>query len=517
MHKILLVDDEAIVKIAVQNVIDWGGSGFKIIGSASNGAEALQFQASHAIDAVITDLRMPVMDGVTMIRKLRENGFDGPILALSNYSDYALVRGALTAGAFDYLLKVNMDAEQISHMLQTMASLISRNTENDFDQKRKDALITSQERDIVQGKLREYLTGQSQSSWGEDMLRQLPATVFPATVLTISLQKEQLGTTSSAQFLDSVTKEVFEDIKVMFTLPMGNNELFCLISEEALAMEGIDFEARLMRLFRQILVYSSQTPLITYISSARDVSMMRTDYQRCVASHSRVFYRPSAGPFPISTEQDGADFTMHRTEIVSEAVSCLKEHRWEELRTVLQRFIDTCENGQIPPDLLVETFGNLIWYGHDLHAISADSKQMSDMMLQLKRCDSASSLLSSAIEFLSSCTRVPANQDRPQKIEIQKAMLYINNYYMNKITLDEIANYVGLNREYLSRLFRRETGDSLFQYINTVRMRKAAELMAANDSIFVKEVAAAVGFDNPFFFSKRFKEHYGVSPTGFNP
>lgn len=80
---------------------------------------------------------------------------------------------------------------------------------------------------------------------------------------------------------------------------------------------------------------------------------------------------------------------------------------------------------------------------------------------------------------------------------------------MDKLTLDGIADYVGLNREYLSRLFSKETGTGLFQYINEVRMKRAGEMIRSNKQVYIKEVAAAVGFDDPYFFSRKFKDFMG--------
>ena len=118
MYKLLFVDDESIYRLAVRNIIDWEQRGFTITGTASNGAEALDFLKRERVDGVITDLEMPVMDGVTLIKKLRGRGFAGPILALSNYSDYVRVRGALTAGAFDYLVKIDLTAAQLIPVLE---------------------------------------------------------------------------------------------------------------------------------------------------------------------------------------------------------------------------------------------------------------------------------------------------------------------------------------------------------------------------------------------------------------
>ena len=83
------------------------------------------------------------------------------------------------------------------------------------------------------------------------------------------------------------------------------------------------------------------------------------------------------------------------------------------------------------------------------------------------------------------------------KKEVQAVIIYVNAHYMDKLTLDSIADYVGLNREYLSRLFSKETGTGLFQYINEVRMKRAGEMIRSNKQAYIKEVATAVGFDDP--------------------
>lgn len=101
------------------------------------------------------------------------------------------------------------------------------------------------------------------------------------------------------------------------------------------------------------------------------------------------------------------------------------------------------------------------------------------------------------------------------KKEVQAVIIYVNAHYMDKLTLDGIADYVGLNREYLSRLFSKETGIGLFQYINEVRMKRAGEMIRSNKQVYIKEVAAAVGFDDPYFFSRKFKDFYGKTPSEY--
>ena len=119
MYNLLLVDDEPLIKVAFQSAVEWGKNGFLLAATASNGQEALHIVETQHIDAVITDLKMPGMDGLALIHELKKRSFIGPILVLSNYSDFDSVRAALTDGAYDYFLKINMNGESIGEHLET--------------------------------------------------------------------------------------------------------------------------------------------------------------------------------------------------------------------------------------------------------------------------------------------------------------------------------------------------------------------------------------------------------------
>lgn len=118
MYNLLLVDDEPLIKVAFQSAVEWGKNGFLLAATASNGQEALHIVETQHIDAVITDLKMPGMDGLALIHELKKRSFIGPILVLSNYSDFDSVRTALTDGAYDYFLKINMNGESIGEHLK---------------------------------------------------------------------------------------------------------------------------------------------------------------------------------------------------------------------------------------------------------------------------------------------------------------------------------------------------------------------------------------------------------------
>jgi len=124
MYNVLIADDEAVMRIAISNMISSETSDFRLVAAVSNGAEALAYIRSNPVDIVITDLVMPVMDGLDLIQSLKDDGWGGVTLVLSNYADFELARSALTRGANDYLLKLDIDGEMLAKQLTAAAALV---------------------------------------------------------------------------------------------------------------------------------------------------------------------------------------------------------------------------------------------------------------------------------------------------------------------------------------------------------------------------------------------------------
>ncbi len=115
--KVLLVDDEAVVRIGLKSMIDWNQNGFELVGEAANGEKALELIYSKRPDIVLTDIKMPAMDGLELISYPFEEELRPCFLVLSSYDDFKYVKGALKAGATDYLLKLEMTPEKLLETL----------------------------------------------------------------------------------------------------------------------------------------------------------------------------------------------------------------------------------------------------------------------------------------------------------------------------------------------------------------------------------------------------------------
>lgn len=515
MYNLLIVDDEPIAKVSLQHITDWSRTNFQIAGSASSCIEALRFIERSAVDAVITDLQMPGMDGITLIRALHQHGFTGPILALSNYSDYNLVRGALTEGAFDYMLKVNLNETDLLHMLEKMSSIIRQADAQSSAQLQKDALIETQKRNLSLSALRDYFLDEKGNYAFPESSVLLPAALFPATICTILIGKETVANTSGAAFIEMLIQEIFEDTVSILTLQVHRNELLCIISEDALRRHGKNIHSKLKRLDKQLHVYTSIPSLITYICCAQDVLTAKQMYWACVRSYGRTYYNYEHSPLQLVLGKQEVNWSAIRSKFISVVLSHMQAENWQAVCGDVDAFLSQCRDLHVSPSQLIDTVSSILWFTHDLKIRSVSIEQISKLTFQLKNTENINQLRTLLYAFFSVDQQAESLPVHSIHCSIQSAMQYVNEFYMKKISLDEISAHVGLNREYLSRLFRAETGTSLFQYITEVRMRKAAELLAANKDILVKEVALDVGIDDPYFFSKKFKTFYGISPTSF--
>ena len=123
MFQVLLVDDEPSVRLGMKKLIDWEQYGFVLTDTACNGLEACNMQKDGDYDLIITDLKMPGMDGLTMIRTMRQDGYDGEFMILSAYGEFEYARSAMQYGVRYYLLKP-VDEQMLIQYLQTLKELL---------------------------------------------------------------------------------------------------------------------------------------------------------------------------------------------------------------------------------------------------------------------------------------------------------------------------------------------------------------------------------------------------------
>ena len=118
MYKVILVDDEKIVRLALKTIIDWESMGFTVTGSYGSAGTALQEISDDPPDLIITDIRMPDMDGLQFIQRVRERKLDCPIIVLTNHENFSYAVEAIRQGVMDYVVKTDISPERLTELIQ---------------------------------------------------------------------------------------------------------------------------------------------------------------------------------------------------------------------------------------------------------------------------------------------------------------------------------------------------------------------------------------------------------------
>jgi two-component system response regulator YesN len=139
--KVMIVDDEMIVRVGMKSIINWQQFGFELVGEAGNGKEALADINEYDPDIVITDIKMPIMDGLSLIEEARKLPKIPMFIILSNYNEFDIVKEGMKLGAVDYILKYKMSSEQLLKILNDTRDKIEKSSKNIEEKKQIDYQI----------------------------------------------------------------------------------------------------------------------------------------------------------------------------------------------------------------------------------------------------------------------------------------------------------------------------------------------------------------------------------------
>lgn len=521
MYQVLIVDDEPIVKIALRSMIDWNELGFHICATASNGEEALEMAGRFHPDLIICDLKMPIMDGLDLIRTVQERKMDCEFLVISNYEDFNYVRTALVLGASDYILKVSISPEELTAQLTKLREKLDRKSSKSQTKfYTQDEVFLHQEQHAA---WRDFFTHKSYELSALENITGLsltPDQLGPLALCQISFEwyTQNLEQLPSIDLMRSTLKnalEHFDRRRIIFFSP--SNTLLVIPEAELKIHQNTvaELAARISQLFQY---YMSLSPAILYQSHIESLAEARSIYHSFQELLELSFYGPlgqiDAKALSVSSTVPDVSYKELTSELLSAPGNTL-EYATERLLGLL----DTCKKQNVMPSKVIQYcvrfLGELEYHAPAIN--SAVHDQIADSAEIMRNAISQDELSKNLIDALKAVfspeplTDSPAEEYSP---EVTQALSYIQNNYSRKISLASVAEHVGLSSGYLCRIFKEETSISINAYINNLRMTKAGELLRDKNS-YIKEVAVSVGFEDQLYFSRLFKRYYGTTPSEY--
>lgn len=219
VYTVLIVDDEYLIRKGMRQFLDWEQYGFTIIGEVANGLEALKFAKANQVDLIITDIRMPGLDGLELVEKLHENNLFPYVTILSGYGEFEYARKAIEREVLSYLLKP-IEEEELIEMLKRAKKKLDENEKRQFSTLSiTEQILQKLKPEVPPKRIVKEILEYMESNLGTNLsLEQIGEKFLLSNTYVSSLLKKQLGTNFQTIFIDMRIMKAKELLATQYTL-----------------------------------------------------------------------------------------------------------------------------------------------------------------------------------------------------------------------------------------------------------------------------------------------------------
>lgn len=494
-YHILLVDDERMELEALKSYIDWKNLGIDRVDTARNGKAAYELILDKQPDIVVTDIQMPVMDGITLARKIYELSQNIKIIFLTGYDEFSYVREAMRVEAIDFLMKP-FSEESIAEAVGRVKVAIER-----------DKLFHSSV-DVWEKRMLQRLCCEMQTS-EEELLQEL---------MKGRRGQEERRIYRIIQFHNVVHRNIVNNMqnKLAEIEAVWNDgeTLNFLVRDYANVRECAD------RIQKKLEELTEKTYSCIYLSRRVRLKELRKTYQLLKGWKDDLFYEECGsikaveeGMLPEPVRAGGMD-SEQRKRFCKRLEECIRGGEEEAMGEMLDAFCRFFEDRRTARE----------WILHDIYWLTfkieekfsdIDEGERAKIYEQLDRVGSLSELkFLMKSHFGHLAASYGGSVGGKSSFVVRKVMEYVGKNYLRAMTVEEMAEEIHLSSNYIRTIFKEGTGQTILEYITNYRFEKACELLG-NPSYKVKEVSNMVGYENVSYFCSVFTKRYGMSPNEF--
>ncbi|WP_309275236.1 helix-turn-helix domain-containing protein [Paenibacillus sp.] len=525
----ILVDDDYPVVRYLSQSVSWKELDIELIGCYSNGLEAWEGAQQNLPDIVITDIGMPKMNGLEMLEKFSKANPLLRAVILSCHNEFAYAQQAMKLKVSDYILKESLNVEQLQRLLRNISVDLS-------EEKSRAAEVTlyMQKEALNRSALKEkwlkdtlYQLSWTKQAWLKHAQMSglaLEAKYYISFVVIVDRMSDvtrarKMNGYTIAFAVENVLQEVLDSMHRSVIIRHTNNELVVLVccddpvKEQQLLFYSIQKAISAIKQYLKLSV----TCLLGHEASSPDslrqtlLPMLHDLSQRFYLGESRI-HRFERAIFA------GGDMYTEYAAYFSKINDSLAVSSAEQLEIAVKDWAAWVETNRFHPSDVKEWLLQLLM---DLQMKTKVTLQVQQNHSEEKLYDVVNGI--HTMEHLQSFTldyllelfrRLSVLSIRSKRTEVIKAQQYVIQHVTEKLTLEDMANYLNLNSSYFSRLFKRETNQNFIEYVNMVKLQKAKQLLQQSSKT-VEEISDYLGYANKSYFIKLFKREIGMTPSEY--
>lgn len=498
--KILIVDDEFLMRQGIKHMVDWEAEGFQIVGEAGNGREALEMLEQVSPHIILSDMVMPLMNGIDFTSVVKEKYPDVQIIILSGYDDFAYVKNVMKNGAVDYILKPTLNPDELLYVLQKTAKNIP-------------GIVLKKDTSVqYKTKIERYLLG-----YENDIVLQGQDAVFQDSCFVIcgvQIKKyNDRGQDMSGILYGKIETWLTEKSEMPGMLLYLEEKTACLIfnfpkkDEEALG-------DRIKKLSEQLHLLYGQLPFIKSVTLS-SLEEVKNFYQEVMIPNLEKGFYYKGRPFLELKKERNSVIQYPRLDY-NQFSSLISQERYRSAMTLFFQYIHDALSAQLDEERLKNQAKNVLY--NLLDTLNGDDRQLEEMRQDyFKRID-ATSYAEDFVRVLelieSELTEYIQEHENSEDIMLGKIMDYIAAHYNEDLDLKEVAEVFNFNYSYLSTYFNQRITEGFSGYLNKIRIEKACQLLKKSD-MTIAQISDEVGYSEQSYFCRVFKKMVGKSPLAW--
>lgn len=482
MKTVLIVEDEKLIRQGIKTMIQRSGVPVDVIMECGNGEMALEVLREQKIDVMFTDIRMPKMDGIELVKRMQECEHIPLTVAVSGYDDFSYAVEMLRNGVREYILKP-VEREKIAEILKKLDDEIENNQE----------IVKTRQKLGYQQMKHLMLLSDTTEEEVRVLEEQYRAEFYPGSYAVCCRNAREYPKTDGDNYI------YLKDIEGadVFVVPQENLEL--LLKKEL--RDG----------------YVGVSAFHTGLGG------LRSAWQEAQQMRRAAFCRNGKAVFFGETEEKIPEKLVLAAEKLLDAaeaqkrVQLLGTDRTEELEKQWRSFFFEVKNGRIAPERYEECMEEFFReFSKTWQKLPDENAGELEELCAIWQEDCIDLYEERFMEWLlfmqEKIAGLPDNGGNSRKI--RQAVEYIEQNYANDLNMAVVSNHISMNYSLFSYSFKQYTGSNFVNFLKDIRMREARKLLADTDMRII-EISQKVGYDNEKHFMKLFKASYGVSPSEY--
>ena len=517
-YRVILVDDEPIILRSLKVAIPWNELNLTIVGEARNGEEALRLVRELSPHMIISDIRMPGIDGITLMKEVLAENSKRLFIFISGYGEFEYAREALREGAFDYLLKP-IDHDELIEMILRAKKALEKQMENEKLLHSVQVLSTlARERMFA-----EFIEGNSSPlqhmRWLENS--ELEQDYFMAVIqLDHYMKLNERWTIEEKRLWLFAIRNILGEWSLsnggLTVFPFHSGEWVLLFS----GLQSRNKESLGNDVIQQIKMNTKLSCSVGFSQSTEGIEQLSNAYQGAVKALYRRFYRGEEGVFvddgPAQiTDSSEVKYPKHLEIEFLESIRTLNKDRMLQLFDETKIYIENqALTKGMAERVIVELTVVLYRQFEQMNLLLEWS--LEGLLQELHSQGTLNEIMDVLKVNFGKWIMEGVGNHSKENVQsvIAKSQEYISNNYHKDLSIEEVSELADLSISHFCMLFKQVTGYTFLEYLTQCRIEKAKYILK-NSNVKVYQVAPLVGYQDPRYFTQVFKKVTGMTPSEY--